>query len=238
VKIRSTIRKGAGVALATATASGISHAAATVTNGALHTASGLLPEVAPALSAPGLDTLQRLAGGPRLGLAAGAITGLGMACGAAFGTDKVEMTDAPLWKKILVKPALDTYNKGIDFRQNVREARAEEQWQPAFRKGANAGWTVGATLGRTAGTIQGGITGSILGLELSGEAFGLLTVALEGTPLPPLIQQSLPYIVGGACLFTGQAVGSALGGAVGSVVGGSIGGVGVGTYTALTRKES
>jgi hypothetical protein len=223
--------------MATAAATGVSHAAATVTGEALHRASGLIGDVAPALTAPGLETLQRWARGPGVGLAAGVVTGLSLASGAAWGKDKVELTDAPLWKKFLFKPTVDTYNKGIDFRDNVREARREEKWQPAFRKGAKAGWSVGTTLGRTAGTIQGGITGSVLGLELSGEALGLLTKALEGAPLPPLVQQSLPLLVGGACLFAGQVVGSTVGGVVGSAVGGSVVGLGVGTFAAVSRKS-
>ena len=236
MQIRSTIRRGSGVTLATAAASGISHTAALVTGKSLQRASGLLGDVTPALTTPGLEALQRLAQSPGIGVTAGVVTGLSLASGAAWGCDKVDLSEAPLWKKLLYKPMTDSFNQGIDFRLKVAEARREQEWQPALRLGAKAGWTVGATLGRTAGTIQGGITGSVLGLELSGEALSLLSDALEGTALPPLLKQSLPFLVGGVCLFTGQAVGSAVGGVVGSVVGGAVAGAGVGTFAAVSRE--
>jgi hypothetical protein len=239
VKIRSSIRPKAltKVAVASAAAAGVSQVAARATDTVMLAAESLLPDVAPAVSAPGLSALQKIAQGPGLGLAAGALTGLGIAFGAVWGQQLVDLSRSSLWKRIVIKPAADTYNQGIKFRQSVGEARAEESSGEAFRKGAAAGWDVGASLGRSAGTVQGGVTGAILGLEYSGEALTWLQSVIESTPLPPLLQQSLPLLVGGACLFAGQAVGSAVGGAVGSVVGGGVVGLGVGTYAAVAQNR-
>lgn len=230
------MQRGGAVTLGVTAATGLARAAARSADETLQVASKLLPNGAPAVSAPGMQLLESLAVGPRAGVAAGAVTGLGMAYGAVFGEDKVDLTASPWWKKLLLKPLTDTYNQGIDFRLGVGEARTEQDWRKAFQKGASTGWTAGATVGRAAGSIQGGITGSLLGLELSGEALALLTGVLESTPLPPLLQKSLPLLVGGTCLFAAQAIGSTVGGAVGNVMGGGIAGLGVGTYAALTHE--
>ena len=86
----------------------------------------------------------------------------------------------------------------------------------------------------SAGSVQGGVTGAILGLQYSGEALSWLQSTMESTPFPPLLQQGLPLLVGGACLFAGQAVGSTVGGVVGSGVGGGVVGLGVGSYAVLS----
>ena len=220
--------------MASAAAVGVSQVAARAADTVLLTGESFLPEVAPAVSAPGLSTLQKIAQGPGLGLAAGAVTGLGIACGAVWGDKPIDLSKSALWKRILLKPAADTYNQGINFRQAVNEARAEERSGEAFRKGAAAGWKVGSSLGKSAGSVQGGVTGAILGLQYSGEALSWLQSTMESTPFPPLLQQGLPLLVGGACLFAGQAVGSTVGGVVGSVVGGGVVGLGVGSYAVLS----
>ena len=237
MKIRSTNHAFAvsKVAAGSAAAVGVSRLAATASDTVLLGAGSLLPDTASAVSAPGLLPLQRLAQGPGLGLAAGGIAGLGIAAGAVYGEKPIDLSQSYLWKRILLKPAADAYNSGIKFRQDVQNARAEKEIGPAFSKGAKAGWNIGSRLGKTTGSVQGGVSGALLGLEFSGEALSLLQSALKSTPLPPLIQQSLPLLVGGACLFAGQAVGSAVGGAVGSVVGGGVVGLGVGTYAAVAR---
>lgn len=235
MQIRSTIKPVGTVALSSLAAAGLSRAAAEATNTVVSSADLFIPTLAPAVRAPGLQALQNIALGPGLSLAAGAVTGAGLAVGAVFGNEKIEMTEAPIWKKLVLKPTIDTYNAGIEFRRETASAQAETTFQPAFRKGMNAGWKVGSRLGRTAGIVQGGITGGLLGLNVSGEALSALERALQTTPLPPLLQQALPLMVGGVCLFAGQAAGSAIGGAVGSLVGGGIVGLGTGTYTALTR---
>lgn len=237
MKIRSSNRPLAvpKVAAGSAAAVGVSRLAATASDTVLLSAGSLLPDSAPAVSAPGLLTLQKLAQGPALGLAAGGLAGLGIAAGAVWGEKPFDLAQSSLWKRILLKPAADTFNSGIKFRQDVQSAQAEKELRPAFSKGAKAGWNIGSALGNTAGSVQGGISGALLGLEMSGEALSLLQSTLQSTPLPPLVQQSLPLLVGGACLFAGQAVGSAIGGAVGSVVGGSFVGLGVGTYAAVAR---
>lgn len=235
MKIRSTNLAIPKVAAASAAAVGVSRLAATASDSVVLGVASLLPETAPAVSAPGLHTLQRIAQGPGLGLAAGGIAGLGIAAGAVYGEERIDLSQSSLWKRILLKPAADTFNSGIKFRQDVQSARAEKELGSAFSKGARAGWSIGSALGKTAGSVQGGVSGALLGLEFSGEALSLLQSTLQSTPLPPLIQQSLPLLVGGACLFAGQAVGSAVGGAVGSVVGGGVVGLGVGTYAAVAR---
>ena len=235
MKIRSTNLAIPKVAAVSSAAVGVSRLAATTSDTVVLGAASLLPDTVPAVSAPGLHALQRLAQGPGLGLAAGGIAGLGIAAGAVWGEEPIDLSQSSLWKRILLKPAANTFNSGIKFRQDVQSAQAEKDLGPAFSKGAKAGWNIGSALGKTAGSVQGGISGALLGLEMSGEALSLLQSTLQSTPLPPLIQQSLPLLVGGACLFAGQAVGSAVGGAVGSVVGGGVVGLGVGTYAAVAR---
>lgn len=208
-----------------------------VTQEALYGAKDLLGDLAPAVSAPGMDFVGKIFKTPGLGLAAGATTGLGLAYGAIWGQEQVDTSKHPLWKKILLKPALETYNQGIRFRQELADAKGQTDFHSAFAAGGKAGFKVGAAIGKTAGSVQGGVTGAMIGWQLSGEALNLLDGVLQGVALPPLAKQFMPLAVGATCLVLGQSLGSAAGGLIGTAVGGSLVGLSTGAYSALSRQN-
>lgn len=219
----------------TASAAGamrVSGLSARLVGQSLRATEAFLPNLTPPIQSAGSEWIQSLIQGPRLGAAAGAVTGLGLACGAIWGQETVNLEGSPWWQRLAGQPVADLYNQGIAYRQRMKAAFGSSDSRSAFAQGALAGHQVGRRIGQAAGAVQGGVTGAVLGWQLSGEAVRLLEGVLQSTPLPPVAQHYLPLFVGAVCAVAGQSVGSTVGGLVGGAVGGTLVGVGSGAVAA------
>jgi hypothetical protein len=227
--------KTAKTVAATVASAGLSQGAARLTDTVLLSGASFLPNLTSAISGPGSALVEKLAFTPGIGLLTGAIAGLSLASGAAWGEEPMALEGEPLWKRFLMKPSVDLFNDGIKFRHQVNDARNADSFRNAFSFGARAGFQVGAQIGGTAGRIQGAVSGGLIGWQVSGEALRLTRGLLQGTPLPPILQDMLPLVVGASCVMAGQSVGAAVGGVVGQVAGGSFSALATGLYAGYHR---